>query len=211
MIDDFAYLISSHVNYTNPRAKLLNSLTDAKIPNSRIIVGIGGCDHDEAFITGGITYLLCTHNSFDFTVLIGVLDHEIYLPSHIFTMHDTMEVEPRTDVALQATDPSAKATGVHGWMSNLIMARTDWLQECWNQVLALRNCSKLEAVRNEGLLWKLAGDSGAVYPDGAFPLPSSVDPVYGGANRIREYYANVGITKWKANWGQSFTEWETRP
>lgn len=211
MIEDFVYLISSHVDYAVPRNRLLNSMKPAGISPSRVISVIGGASKDVVFTFGSLTIIACTHNSFDFTALIGVLDHNLDLPSHIFTMHDTMEVEPRTDEALRNVDPAAKATGVWSWMSNLIMVRTDWLHACREQVLALRNCSKLEAVRNEGLLWKIAGDSGAVYPDGAFPLPTSVDPVYGGANRIREYYANVGITKWKANWGQSFTEWETRP
>lgn len=209
MIDDFVYLISSHQSYGPPRHSLLKNMGEIGVDFGRIILAVGG----SSVIThsAGSNYMGVAHNSFDFTALIAVLDSGIKLPSHIFTMHDTMEIGPNTDQLLRNVDPNVKATGVFGWMSNLIMVRTDWLYECREQVLAMRNCSKLPAVENEGMLWKLAGDSGANYPDAGFPETTHGHCPYGGAQRIREYYANVEITKWKANWGQSFTEWETRP
>lgn len=216
MIEDFVYLVSSHRRYWGPRIKLLESLQKAGIPDDRVILAIGAEDKNRSIkFSDGLEYsqqvLLCDHDSFDYTALIAVLDYDIKLPSHIFTLHDTMEVSGRTDSVLRNVDPDAKATGVNGWMSNLIMARTDWLYECRERVLAMRNCTKLQAVENEGILWKLSGDSGANYPNAGYPLTMHGFRPFGGAPRIREWYENVGILKWKANWGQDWQNWEVRP
>lgn len=200
MINEFAYLISSCEGYEPALYRLLDSM--AGIPSGRQIIYTGGCQ-----LAGGNKV---THNSFEYTALIEFVLGEPTGFEHVFLLHDTMELSPETDSLIRQAHADDDATAaVPGGQCNLCLFRTDYLLSQRERILAMRNCTKLEAVQFEGALFKLAPRQ-ALYPNAVCETDCHARAVYNGAVRIREWYKSVGIVKHKANYGQSLVHWETR-
>lgn len=145
------------------------------------------------------------HNSYDYTALIDFVEHPENYPawSHVFLLHDTMELGPNAEVIIRSADSTLYAVAPHGGECNLGLYRTDYVRACRAQLYGLKNCSKLYAVKMEGFLWRqLPDEQRGTYPGGI--EISEPEQVYGGAARQRVYYAGVDIVKWKANWGQTW-------
>jgi hypothetical protein len=144
-----------------------------------------------------------THNSYDYTALISLLEYPDAYPNwtHVFLLHDTMELGPGSDRLIKQADPALKATAVWGGECNLALYRVDYLLSCRAQLFGLKNCSKQYAVDMEGFLWRqLPETERGSYPGGI--AIGDVSAPYGGAGRQRVYYSGVDLIKWKANWGQ---------
>ena len=169
-----------------------------RILDYQTFVVIGGCKD----VGSVANYCMVGHSSFDYTALIQFIDSDFdFKPSHVFLLHDTMEFTPETDSLVRRADPDVDATAaVHGCVCNLGLFRTDYLMSKREQILKMRNCTKLEAVQFEGVLWKDAPRRD-VYPNATVDVLSE-SPVYGGAVRRTERYNSVGILKHKASWGQ---------
>ena len=199
MIESLGYLISSHIGYEAPRERLLASMRDLPITN----VVIGGYNLRSGYYRSGVAHISADHNSYDYTALIDFVEHPADYPdwSHVFLLHDTMELGPNADRLIRAVDPQWPAVAVWGGQCNLGLYRADYVRQCLPQLLGLKNCSKAYAVEMEGFLWtQLPKDERGVY--GGTIEVSEEYPVYGGAPRRREYYTAVDVTKYKANWGQ---------
>lgn len=198
MIPSLCYLISSNIAYREPLNQLLHSMDYAAF------IVIGGCKDTGSVVN----YRMVSHNSFDYTALIEFIDFEKQ-PSHVFLLHDTMEFTPETDALVRSADPEMDATAaVDGGQCNLCLFRTDYLMTKREQILKMRNCTKLEAVQFEGVLWKDAPKR-AVYPNATVDVLCE-SPVYGGAVRRTERYNAVRILKHKASWGQQMETIEER-
>lgn len=194
------YLISSHIDYSAPRLRLLES-TRGINPN-RIVVVVGGCPAETRRMWHH-PIVEVTHNSYDYTALIDYVEHADTYPdwSHLFLLHDTMELGPDADYLIGQADRSKKAVAVWGGQCNLMLLRADYVRQCEAQLLGLKNCSKRYAVEMEGFLWRhLPESERGIYAGDCQQL--GVEQTYGGAERLREYYSGVDITKYKANWGQ---------
>lgn len=192
MIPSFCYLISSNVAYQEPLKRLLGSMS---VSHDHFVV-IGGCKDTGCVLN----YRIVNHDSFDYTALIEFLDFEKQ-PSHVFLLHDTMEFTAETDALVRSADPEMDATAaVDGCQCNLGLFRTDYLLTKRAEILKMRNCTKLEAVQFEGVLWKDAPKR-AVYPNGTVDVVSET-AVYGGAIRRTERYNALKLFKHKSSWGQ---------
>lgn len=202
MIERLGYLISSHKGYEAPLARLLASLPET----AEAIVVVGGYAERRALeVTDHTCYITTNHNSYDYTALIDFVDRPGAYPawSHVFLLHDTMELGPQADAIIRSADPEKDATAPHGAECNLGLYRVDYVLERRHDLWALRNCTKLQAVEVEGFLWRSLPEHrrGSFEGDQQTGEPSAA---YGGAPRQRVYYAGVDIVKWKANWGQTW-------
>lgn len=91
------YIISSNKNYyKNTYPPLITSLIDSGIEAKDILMVVGDCEED--FILENIldiNIIPVPYNSFDLTGLIYVAEnHEKFLDSHYFLLHDTCLVGP---------------------------------------------------------------------------------------------------------------------
>jgi len=188
MIERITYLISSSIGYDEPLRVLLATM--AHIPDDRKRVSVG--------------------QSWDYTALIDALDD---MPAgHVFLLHDTMELDPDSERLISQADPDMEVTAAYpGCQCNLGLYRSDYLLSQADYIRGLRDCTKLRAIQEEGGLWRRAKKR-AVYP-GAECIRAGVSRPYGGAERLKEIYTAVGITKHKANHGQTMDprHFEVRP
>lgn len=208
MIERLGYLISSHAAYQAPLQRLLASMERGGVDRDDVVVVSGGHPLGVTTITfGGVVCHEESHNSYDYTALINfVTDYGIwYNPawSHVFLLHDTMELGQDSDRLIRQADPALDAVAVWGGECNLCLYRVDYLLSRRDDILALKDCTKLEAVQAEGFLWRSLPDARR----GAYPGDIQIHgagQIFGGANRQPITYTGVGITKYKANWGQSW-------
>lgn len=210
MIPSLCYLISSNASYAEPLQRLLKSMEGIETGCKFVVVG---GYNPGVFVLNRTVGVTVNHNSFDYTAIVEwverVVEDKHSYPSHIFLLHDTMEFTPETDSLVRSADPEMDATAaVDGGQCNLCLFRTDYLLTKREQILKMRNCTKLEAVQFEGVLWKDAPRR-AVYPNATVDVLGE-EKVYGGLPRRIEFYRSVGIRKFKASCGQDMENIHTR-
>jgi hypothetical protein len=198
------YLISSHVRYSVPLSRLLTSM--AAVEKERIFVVIGGHARATTLSLSGIRLALATHNSFDHTAVIEFNRLRPVFPDHVFLLHDTTEFTGQTERLISQADPekwATAATSKHdGAQCGLMLCRKDYLFRMQGQLTRFINCSKFNAIRGEGFLWKQCPrEHRAIYPDDDV-ITEGIRAEYHGAPRLVEFYRAVALRKFKANWGQ---------
>jgi hypothetical protein len=199
MIEQLSYIISTCAGYEVPLSRLLASMPTA----AHVLIVSGGEKGRRSHHKRNRSRIDVTHTSYDYTALIELIEHPWRLSDHVFLLHDTMEMGRRADDLIRQADPAHLATAVWGGECNLGLYRADYLHSRGKDILALKDCTKLQAVEAEGFLWRqLPEDQRGTY-DGIIHV-ERVEPVYGGMPRQRISYAGVDIVKWKANWGQSW-------
>lgn len=211
MIERIGYLISSHRDYRVPLARLLYSM-QAIDPADILIVAGGFAQPLVMTDRQGRRRIEVTHNSYDYTALIGLLDNPDMwsAPDHLFLLHDTMELGPQSDTLIRQANPAHLATAAWGGECNLALYRLDYLQQRAQDILKLSNCTKLQAVQAEGFLWRSLPES----ERGGYPGACDVGVVrrtYGGTERSVCHYRGVDVTKYKANWGQNMKAMAVQP
>jgi hypothetical protein len=198
------YLVSSHVAYsavTVPRA--LRALTRASgISPDRILVVCGGAAASERACIGGVEHRFVTHNSYDHTGLIELLDSGDR-SEYWFALHDTCETGPEFEERSRKVDARHEYTSAvrEGWFN---MGAFSWsfLQREADYVLSLRNCTKVQAILTERNYMRLA--ESAWYGTGEIEYRGFED-VYGrGVRRSRLYLPDLDMYKFQANW-QGYT------
>src|SRR5262249_60625040 len=118
MIDRLGYLISSHRNYQAPLFRLLQSM--AAIDHNHIVVVSGGHATEERRMWHN-PIVHVAYNSYDYTALIDFVEHLEAYPawSHVFLLHDTMELGPNADTLIRQADPDKDVIAVWGGECNL--------------------------------------------------------------------------------------------
>ncbi len=200
VIERLGYLISSCAGYERPLQRLALSMS---APTRDIVAVVGG--HAQRGLHQIIVpQMWVTHTSYDYTAPIDFVEHPADYPdwSHVFLLHDTMEAGPNADALIRQANPEHKATAVWGGQCNLLLLRADYARACARQILALKDCSKAQAIAAEGQLWRqLPERERGVY--GGLHWVDHPTAVYGGAERMVEHYTGVDLVKYKANWGQT--------
>lgn len=199
------YIIASHVAYHVPRLSLVKSMREHGVHSSRTCVVIGGAEQDLQQTIDGVATTFVTHNSYDFTGMIALVEGSVAVPSdctHLVFLHDTMLFGPRSDYLFTAA-PS-------GWWAvsadqdaacNLVRYSRGYIAAQSVSLLALKNCSKQTAIDMERHFWRACQlERRAKYANARCDTLGEGTP-YGETRRLREYYPAVDITKWKANWG----------
>lgn len=211
MIKDVGYIISSHINYQEPLNHLLQSMQ--YIPPEYKFIGIGGASYlayQQSFASIAITH----HNSYDYTGLIeyiiGIERGAVGPLEHVFLLHDTMEFSIDTDILIKTANPDMWCTAIWGGQCNLMLLRTSYILQHKDLILSWINCSKDEAVKHEGELFRICpDDKKASYIGDCLNL--GVQTIYNGAERVVEHYTGINLRKYKANWGQSNGNWVVKP
>lgn len=155
-----------------------------------------------------MTIVKCTHNSFDHTGAIEFARINPSFPSHAFLLHDTSELTAESDQKIRFAHAehfvTAASAECDGGKSNFLLCRSDYIRDAIGKLPRLINCSKLDAIRTEGILWKSCDpQKRAVYPNDRV-IVSKASKVYDGVVRLTEFYTSVSIWKYKANWGQNW-------
>lgn len=199
--DSLGYLISTVEGYEGPLQRLLASMP----PLAGVAVVTGRSGQRVTNTARTQVYITVPHNSYDYTALIDLIEHPHSYPawSHVFLLHDTMELGTDSDTLIRQADPALDCVAVWGGECNLCLYRVDYLMRRRDAILALKDCTKLRAVEAEGFLWRSCPeDRRGVYP-GTIQIHGA-GQIFGGANRQPITYTGVGITKYKANWGQAW-------
>lgn len=202
MIERLGYLISSCAGYETPLQHLLTRLPDSTASRDVRVVA-GGYRERSAGHMILAEHIYVPHRSFDYTALIDFVEYAPDYPfwTHVFLLHDTMELGPDSDRLIRQANPAQKATAVWGGECNLALYRVDYLLSRRDELLALKNCTKLRAVEREGFLWRTLPEAERGSYPGALAMEEPGTP-YGGALRQCVRYEGVDLIKWKANWGQ---------
>lgn len=196
------YLISSCIGYERPLGALMDSLFEIMESwEGKAVIG-GYPAHEDRLMTSLRAYV--PHISYDYTALIDLVEYPADYPdwTHVFLLHDTMQLGPQSDALIRQADPALQAVAVWGGQCNLALYRVDYLLSQREQLLRLKNCTKQQAVEAEGFLWRqLPAEQRGAYGGSCEVL--GIGQPYGQAERIKEYYSGVDVIKWKANWGQT--------
>jgi len=196
---ELIFVVNSHVNYykkTCPR--LIESFTNLnKISKNQIIVIVGGNDHNKKEIINGIQYRFVTHNSFDHTSIIEILESDDLNNEFYCIIHDTCEAGPKfyEQISKFNKDYEYNSIDVHGWM-NMGVFKKEALIKQSNYILKLKNCSKVRAMMSEKLYMRLF-HSTALQKESFKIIKES--NIYSNINRQVLYFANVDLYKYLAN------------
>lgn len=207
------YIISSNYDYyqeTLPR--LLRSMQEAQIPSAQVRVFIGRSPVMKIMRQPYGTFFFEQYGAYEHTALIGMVEHEIG-EDLVFLLHDTCEVGKNFPALVSQAIPfmkdkfrfTADGFSVNGGMCGFGLYSLNYLMSRFDEIVALKNCDKHAAMVHEGWLLRTKGH---IYP---YQRQGTVDyethgmvDVYGtGLLRLKEYYPQVDLYKYKANFGQT--------
>lgn len=204
------YIINSHVGYTKPLEMLLASMEH--IDPRRIFIFIGGAEKEQIHVRmrDGLLTFYVTHDSYDYTGLITLIEKRLITAEHIFCLQDTMLFGPTSDTLICNANPHAEATAAHGWQCNLVLYRRDYVLHREKFIRSMKNCSKQDSITYEGWLWK-ASSNRAEYVGTDCIQQGYEFPYNPETRRLKEYYPAVDIIKYKGNWGQNMNDLVVTP
>jgi len=208
----YRLLINTHKNNAIALNTLLNSVP-VTIP---LLIVEGGHEHTQLTKDAYGRYTLAVnHNSIDFTGIIGViqnidlLSRAFDLPTAWFYIHDTCEID--NPIAFESIFQRINIENSFLCKSpsmNMGIYKHNHILKHIDAILAMKSSAnpsideiqslKRKCVLREDFLLKLMNTrnvlSKRMVCPGYFHYPSSR------VDRIREYYATVGLFKYKANW-----------
>ncbi|NJO30622.1 MAG: hypothetical protein HC874_26080 [Richelia sp. SL_2_1] len=183
---------------------------------NNIMVVFGG-NKDSMIMnpSNGVIRINTTHNSFDYTAIIEFLELEFFFEyknySHIFTLHDTMEFGNSTDKLIKTANPDMWCTAVWGGQCNLMLLKTEYIIQSKDLILSWKNCTKGDAIKYEGELFRLCPENKRTAYPGTYEILGTQKP-YNGVDRLVEYYTGIDLKKYKANYGQTdSSSYEVKP
>ncbi len=212
---DPVVVINSHVN-TIGLKRCIESLIGATNPGK--IVVVSGGEKDVSMKNYDTHWKLCVkQNSIDFTGLIAICEHLDLIQSNvedfsvIFYTHDTIEVGSDfwTEIRARTMDKSIRLT--RGATMNIGFYTVEHILKSKDKLLSYRSSddpSMLELLdlKKKGVDWE-----GSLFDnDGSLCKKAIVDgnctSVYDkGSCRIKEYYPEIQLTKFKANFQRKQT------
>lgn len=211
--DVFFAIAATKANVKSTLPILIPSLLRSGIPMHAIHVFIGGCSCFRVVQRDNINVYEADHNSFDFTPLISIVEHNVYSPRYWFLLHDTCKVGPNFHKLVCGFKGSPLKIALKKSPSmNMGLYSDEFLLGNKEAVLSLKNTDfsaeslaywKRWGVENEDfLLWRLGGEP-EVYPNGNMWFVYDTLNWYGSnIERRTEYYIGLDLYKNKANWGQ---------
>lgn len=201
------YIISSNVEYekkTLPR--LLNSMLASGIESENIHVFVGRALVAKRIRTRQATYHYVEYGAYEHTALIGSLECDLNA-TNVFLLHDTCEVGMNFPWLVRSGFIYLQdAIAVNWGMCGFGMYRMPYLEKRRDDILALKNCDKHTAMVAEGFLIRSGEPRLAHFPalNGVEYQVQGLHDVYGtGQVRLKEYYPQVDMYKYKANYGQT--------
>lgn len=201
------FTISSHINYWEKTYPILvTSLIKSGVPVQDIYFCIGGFPIESKYQMEKyeqINLIKCPHNSVDFTGLVTVLDLNLE-SDYWFLLHDTCKVESwfYQYVLDNTLDTENIALSKENSM-NIGMYKQDYLQRISFEIYQRKNTDYTLEGTNKFKQY-LIGNEGRLFNHQKVYNNTKIDveptSIYGGTPRITEYYKEIGLYKYKANW-----------
>ena len=199
------YAISTNYEYykqTLPR--LISSMKAAGIAGRKIRVYVGRSPFIKTVQTSYETHQFLQYGAYEHTALIGYLLKNSSPFTHLFLLHDTCEVGLNfSGLVAQGLQFNVDAVSVNGGMCGFGLYSNSFLRKNQERILALKDCDKHTAMVAEGFLCR--GEGAIVeYPGQEKYKTLGLMDIYStGIPRLKEYYPQVDLYKYKANWGQT--------
>lgn len=206
-------LINSHRNSKIALNFLLDSMKKySEFKTYNIIICIGGFYENSNYIINkedNITYILCNHNSIDFTGLITVLDLFPNEENTYLYLHDTSSIGPNffniiSNIKINGDTASLvpqTSMNMGIYTSYIIKQYSLFLDSCRNTDETKVQYFKTQAVYNEDKIFKSNKNHTLLENYGRYTDNILTDVYNTGTMRITEYYKCLDLFKYKANWG----------
>ena len=191
------FLISSHTSSVSKCApRLLKSLIKCGVDPQDILVVVGGSTKEASEERLGVPHVYVTHNSYDHTGLIHLVESGLDYPWW-WVMHDTTEVGPEFYQKILSFGPARPhiAVGAEGWL-NMGLFSIAFIREASHYILSLKNCSKLRAILSERVYPCLTRSTSYAPKDG-FELLDHRDVYKDGVIRRVIYYPALDLYKYQ--------------
>ena len=198
-------------SYTLPI--IIPSLLKSGIKESEMVIFEGGYHARDIGTYGSITHIRVAHNSFDYTALIDIVEHEIE-SDYWFLLHDTCKAGPEFGNLVRdipAGEPDVVCMlGSHPGTMNICAYKYDYLLSKKQELLALKNTDyeDLDSAKRRATEAENSLQEGYVlYHPELFSeeLNAGTPSIYkdGGVSRNERYFRNLDLTKYQANYGAS--------
>jgi hypothetical protein len=205
-------LVNSYIKNGKAVESLVESMRSAPMFDAfEIVVVVGGYDAYSHEVLDGIVYVKANHNSIDNTALLAVLEYPFFNKySSYFYLHDTCKVGPLFFEAVAALPPasSIKMKTPYGTSMNIGYYTSAVIRSGHAFLTSMRGDNpdqiaelKLRCVLTEDWLFKQ--DPTCTHLDVAMTVYPPIDPYGTGVPRRVEYFPEIDLFKFKANWGQS--------
>lgn len=197
------YLIASHVKYMHVcLPKLLESLT---IPKENLILTIAGAEEALQTVYQNITCFYETHNSFEYSSLISLIEHELRPAPYVFLLHDTMICGPNFYELSRQMPHDSEVCACHPrGICNVAAFQTDYLYKIKSRILNLKNCDKKTGIIAEGNFFKDANR--AFYAQAGLEERGWKDFYQTNTLRNELYFPSVDLYKYGANNGETMRQ-----
>jgi hypothetical protein len=196
--------VSTHKKFQNITiSKLLHSLVEVNnVPKENILIVSGGWDKNSQYIRDGIEYHNVSHNSFDYTGIIDIVDKNLE-SEYWFLMHDTCELGVNFYNYIHNFDKSSEyvAVDINGFL-NMGLFSWDFIVNNRNYFMRMRNCGKGRAILAEKMLLRLGKSS--CYNKNQSQFLAYGDVYNTGQMRNMFYYEGTDLYKYQANISEKF-------
>lgn len=212
--NNISIVINSHIkNVDIPLKNLLSTIKQNNNSNNNINIYaiIGGCNKFKEYNIDNIKYIEVTHNSIDFTGLITLIEYEIIKTEWFFYLHDTCKVGKRFYDYILKICPLLKKNYTYSFTRhsmNMGFYNINILLKYKEKLLILKNNSnniediikyKKLGVSYEGFIFILNKENHLILK--CTKIIDSPKYIYSDKIlRITEYYKELDLYKYKANW-----------
>ena len=196
---------------------IIESLINCGVDRGSIYIFEGGHLERTEGLYQGTNHIKTNHNSFDYTSLIDIVEHEIEA-DYWFLLHDTCKVGPLFKQLLDnsvekmlAPTNADKMSLRHNPSMNIGFYKYNYLIKHKDEILLFKGTNpetvnelKQEHIYKEDFLFFLKDSPTYLVIGGENPIKGlGRSDVYDtGTVRRTEYYSQLDLYKFKANWGQ---------
>lgn len=220
-MNNYTLVINSCFAYANKTLPpLIKSIIEFN-PGFNVIIVVGGAPSSslKMAVDRNIVIMEVTHNSFDFTAFIALLEMNLQLLTtpFLFFMHDTVIIGPKffsTLLSIQVPESITSISFQHP-SSNIGIYHRSVLHKFNDTILRFKNSKSDHESLNElkhlhvvieDLIFRLNTKSHRFFPTKSIPnWGSTEDPYNSGTQRIKEYFPDLDFYKWKATWALADT------
>lgn len=208
--------IATNINFFEKTLPvIISSLRANGIPDEMIYIFNGGYTEEAQTKFDGISYYQLTHNSYEYSPLIEIVEKEIQ-SEYWFLMHDTCKVGPRFKELLYANIPSDRPEKIaltYKPAMSMGLYRYDYLISIKDKILQIKNTDFSEEKMQWWKAWGVPNEDYFLWlhrPQPRLPIvPHQMQFIayenWYGTDSIRrsEYFGGFDIYKSKSNWGQT--------
>lgn len=191
-------VINSNINYYIPLRTLIETIQPSVCQHHIVM---NECDVKQDGILHGLPVHYRKDHSYDYSAVNWIVSN----PSdytHVFFLQDSMCLGPKFYNILFNIDENLQSVAAYNAQCNLAMYRIDYLLSRKGFIRSMLNCTKEESINLEGYLHKTA-EHKSEYPGNSDMSFHGLHKPYSDVERILEYYPQIDLFKYKANYGNT--------